>query len=94
MKNTPSIPTRNQVYGYEYDDLGNLIMQTKPETIEEESAQDRNYNYIVTQKKGGFSFGKQKREAFKNPQQDLVVGPGQQFSHEGEVIRKKKTGVI
>jgi len=44
MKNTPSIPTRNQVYGYEYDDLGNLIMQTKPETIEEESAQDRNYN--------------------------------------------------
>lgn len=42
MKNTPSIPTRNQVYGYEYDDLGNLIMQTKPETMEEDSTIDKN----------------------------------------------------
>lgn len=70
-------------------------MQAKPDSTEEDKDNKENYQYINTQKKGGFSFGKSKREPFKNQtKEETAVGPGQYFSHEGEVVRKKKTGVI
>jgi len=83
-KNPPSIPSKNQTFGYDYDDKGNLIMQNNPlEQISEEfqnkpqftNANEQSTSHTVT-KTQGYSFGKgAERKTFKKPETE--VGPGQ-----------------